>query len=78
MSMPIPPGGRLIEPAEAIRRIQERDHAEPAGSFVSDEVIISLIRKGAVVTCLTADGKLAFWPVDLASGEPYDPDKHDA
>lgn len=76
--MPIPPGGRFIEPAEAIRRIQERDHAEPAGSFMSDEVIIALLRKGAMVTCLTADGKLAFWPVDIATGEPYDATKHAA
>lgn len=74
MNIPLPPGAQLIEPAEAIRRIQERDHSQPAGSFMSDEVIIALIRKGAVITVLTVNQELAFWPVDLASGEPFDPD----
>lgn len=73
----LPPGSQVLEPTEAVRRIQERDHNIPSGqpgSFMTDEVIIALIRKGAVITALTADRQLAFWPVDLASGEPFDPD----
>ena len=30
------------------------------------------------VEAVTADNQLAFWPVDLASGEPFDPDRHNA
>jgi len=77
MNIPLPPGAQVIEPAEAIRRIQERDHAQPQGPYLADEVIISMIRKGMITSALTADGKLAFWPNDLESGEPFDPDNPD-
>lgn len=74
--MPMPPGAQIIDATEAIRRIQERDHFVPSGrqaSFVSEEVIIALIRKGAVMVALGPDRQLLFWPVDLASGKPFDP-----
>lgn len=74
MNIPLPPGAQIIEPAEAIRRIQERDHAQPQGSYLANEVIISMIRKGMIVTALTPENVLAFCPVDLESGEPFDPD----
>jgi hypothetical protein len=69
-----PPGSIQIDAQEAIRRIQERDHTEPSGSFETDEVILELIRSGKVVVALTPSQVLAFWPVDLETGEPFDPD----
>lgn len=75
-TMPMPAGARRIDAAEAIRRIHERDHYVPSGQsapFLADEVIIALIRKGAVLTALGPDNQLLFWPVDLESGEPFDP-----
>ena len=70
----LPQGSEILEPKEAIRRIQERDHSQPQGTLELDETIIALIRKGAVITALTPDRKLAFWPTDLETGEPFDPD----
>ena len=39
MDIPLPPGAQVIEPTEAIRRIQERDHHVPsdqAGTFLTE------------------------------------------
>lgn len=80
MAIPLPPGAELIDADEAVRRIQERDHYVPSGRMgtsMSDEVIISLIRKGAVLVALATDRQLCFWPVDLETGEPFDPDNPD-
>lgn len=58
-----------LEPAEAIRRIKERDHHVPAHqsrmSFPHEQALVRMIELGIVKVVLTDDQQLAFWPTEV-------------
>lgn len=63
--MPLPPGARLLDTEEAVRRLVTGDHHKPkaGGSVELDVAFVDFVRAELVAVALTADGQLAFWPL---------------
>lgn len=74
MDVPLPPGAKLLDATEAIRRIQERDHTTLPGqqmSFQQEQALCELLRTGVIAAGLATDGRLLFTQTHDIDGNPY-------